>query len=100
MPGAQPPVIFLRSADQLAPDQHPALPAANLSAVSGELKTGALVSIARGRLRSGVLSGAAGLPPDGRIKQMKCMAQAHEWAESPAGPIYLLRPLPMVSRAR
>jgi hypothetical protein len=33
------------------PDQQAALPAANLSAVSDELKTGALVSIARGWLR-------------------------------------------------
>jgi hypothetical protein len=51
VPGVQPLMILLRSADHLIPDQQAALPAANLSAVSDELKTGALVSIARGRLR-------------------------------------------------
>ena len=49
--GVPPLVILLRSADHLPPDQQAALPAADLSAVSGELRTGALVSIARGRLR-------------------------------------------------
>ena len=49
--GVQPLVILLRSADHLPPDQQGALPTANLSAVSGELTTGALVSIARGWLR-------------------------------------------------
>ncbi|MDR0359441.1 MAG: DUF5615 family PIN-like protein [bacterium] len=51
-PGAKrPSVILLRSADRLTPDQQAALLAANLPAVSDELKTGALVSIGRGRLR-------------------------------------------------
>jgi len=45
VPGVQPPVILLRSADHLTPGQQSALPAANLSAVSDGLKTGALVSI-------------------------------------------------------
>jgi hypothetical protein len=49
--GEQPLVILLRPADHLTPDQQSALPAANLSAVSDELRTGALVSIARGWLR-------------------------------------------------
>jgi predicted nuclease of predicted toxin-antitoxin system len=47
----RPSVVLLRSADHLAPDQQAALLAANLPAVADELKTGALVSIARGRLR-------------------------------------------------
>jgi predicted nuclease of predicted toxin-antitoxin system len=51
-PGAvRPSVVLLRSADHLTPDQQAALLAANLPAVADELKTGALVSIARGRLR-------------------------------------------------
>jgi hypothetical protein len=49
VPGVQPPVIMLQSADHLTQDQQPGLPAANLPAVSDELKTGALVSIARGQ---------------------------------------------------
>ncbi|HEX6527289.1 MAG TPA: hypothetical protein VF070_45860 [Streptosporangiaceae bacterium] len=56
MPGVQPPVILLRSADHLAPDQQSALPAADLPAVSGELKTGALVSIDRARSAADTLT--------------------------------------------
>ena len=47
----RPSVVLLRSADHLTPDQQAALLAANLPAVADELKAGALVSIARGRLR-------------------------------------------------
>jgi predicted nuclease of predicted toxin-antitoxin system len=47
----RPSVVLLRSADHLTPDQQAALLVANLPAVADELKTGALVSIARGRLR-------------------------------------------------
>jgi predicted nuclease of predicted toxin-antitoxin system len=51
-PGAvRPSVVLLRSADHLTPDQQAGLLVANLPAVADELKTGALVSIARGRLR-------------------------------------------------
>lgn len=48
---ARPSVVLLRSADHLTPDQQAALLAANLPSVADELETGALVSIARGRLR-------------------------------------------------
>jgi predicted nuclease of predicted toxin-antitoxin system len=44
---ARPSVVLLRSADLLTPDQQ----AANLPPVADGLETGALVSIARGRLR-------------------------------------------------
>jgi predicted nuclease of predicted toxin-antitoxin system len=47
----RPSVVLLRSADRLTPDQQAAILAANLAAVADELKTGALVSIARGRVR-------------------------------------------------
>jgi predicted nuclease of predicted toxin-antitoxin system len=47
----RPSVVLLRSADRLTPDQQAALLAANLPAVADELKTGALVSIGRGRVR-------------------------------------------------
>lgn len=47
----RPSVVLLRSADRLTPDQQAALLAANLPVVADELKTGALVSIARGRVR-------------------------------------------------
>jgi predicted nuclease of predicted toxin-antitoxin system len=51
-PGAaRPSVVLLRSPDHLTPDQQAALLAANLPAVADGLKKGALVSIARGRLR-------------------------------------------------
>ena len=51
-PGAaRPSVVLLRSADHLTPDRQAALLAANLPAVAEELKAGAMVSIARGRLR-------------------------------------------------
>lgn len=46
-----PSVVLLRSADHLTPEQQAALLAANLPAVADELDAGALVSIARGRLR-------------------------------------------------
>jgi predicted nuclease of predicted toxin-antitoxin system len=48
---ARPSVVFLRSADHLTPDQQAAFLAANLPSVADGLETGALVSIARGRLR-------------------------------------------------
>ena len=48
---ARPSVVLLRSADHLTPNQQAALLAANLSSVTDGLETGALVSIARGRLR-------------------------------------------------
>jgi predicted nuclease of predicted toxin-antitoxin system len=47
----RPSVVLLRSADRLTPDQQAALLAANLPAVVDEIKTGALVTIARGRVR-------------------------------------------------
>ena len=47
----RPSVVLLRSADRLTPDQQAGILAANLAAVADELKTGALVSIARGRVR-------------------------------------------------
>jgi predicted nuclease of predicted toxin-antitoxin system len=47
----RPSVVLLRSADRLTPDQQAAILVANLAAVADELKTGALVSIARGRVR-------------------------------------------------
>lgn len=47
----RPSVVLLRSADRFAPDQQAAILAANLATVADELKTGALVSIARGRVR-------------------------------------------------
>jgi len=47
----RPSVVLLRSADRLTPDQQAAILAVNLAAVADELKTGALASIARGRIR-------------------------------------------------
>lgn len=47
----QPSVVLLRSADHLTPDQQAALLTANLPVVAAELAAGAVVSIARGRLR-------------------------------------------------
>lgn len=47
----RPSVVLLRSADRLTPDKQAALLAANLPVVADELKAGALVSIARGRVR-------------------------------------------------
>lgn len=47
----RPSVVLLRSADRLTPEQQAALLAANLPAVADELGTGALVTIARGRVR-------------------------------------------------
>jgi len=47
----RPSVVLLRSADRLTPDQQAAVLVANLAAVADELETGALVSIARGRVR-------------------------------------------------
>ena len=48
---SKPSVVLLRSADHLTPDQQAMMLAANLPAVADELETGAVVSIARGRLR-------------------------------------------------
>ena len=51
-PGAtRPSAILLRSADRLTPGQQAALLAANLPALADALAAGALVSIARGRMR-------------------------------------------------
>ncbi|MGH3500164.1 MAG: DUF5615 family PIN-like protein [Nocardioidaceae bacterium] len=47
----RPSVVLLRSADRLVPDQQAALLAANLPLVTDDLEVGAIVSIARGRLR-------------------------------------------------
>ncbi len=47
----RPSVILLRSADRLTPDQQAAVLAANLPVLADELKTGALATIARGRVR-------------------------------------------------
>jgi predicted nuclease of predicted toxin-antitoxin system len=47
----RPSAVLLRSADRLSPEQQAALLAANLPAVADELKTGAVVTIARGRVR-------------------------------------------------
>ena len=47
----RPSVVLLRSADRLTPYQQAALLADNLPAVAAELDSGAVVSIARGRLR-------------------------------------------------
>jgi predicted nuclease of predicted toxin-antitoxin system len=47
----RPSVVLLRSADRLTPYQQAALLADNLPAVAAELDGGAVVSIARGRLR-------------------------------------------------
>jgi predicted nuclease of predicted toxin-antitoxin system len=47
----RPSVVLLRSADRLTPDQQAAILAVNLATVADELKTGALASIARGRIR-------------------------------------------------
>jgi predicted nuclease of predicted toxin-antitoxin system len=47
----RPSVVLLRSADRLAPDQQAALLTANLPVVADEHDAGAVVSIARGRLR-------------------------------------------------
>ena len=48
---ARPSVVLRRSADHLTPDQQAVLLVANLPAVTAELDAGAVVSIARGRLR-------------------------------------------------
>jgi predicted nuclease of predicted toxin-antitoxin system len=47
----RPSVVLLRSADRLVPGQQAALLTANLPVVAAELDAGAVVSIARGRLR-------------------------------------------------
>ena len=47
----RPSVVLLRSADRLTPDGQAALLAANLPAVAGDLEAGAVVTIARGRMR-------------------------------------------------
>jgi predicted nuclease of predicted toxin-antitoxin system len=48
---AKPSVVLLRSADHLTPEQQAALVVANLPSVADDLGAGAVVSIARGRLR-------------------------------------------------
>jgi predicted nuclease of predicted toxin-antitoxin system len=47
----RPSVVLLRSADHLTPDQQAGLLVTNLPAVTADLDAGAVVSIARGRLR-------------------------------------------------
>lgn len=47
----RPSVVLLRSADHLTPEQQAILLAANLPSVAADLESGAVVSIARGRLR-------------------------------------------------
>ena len=47
----RPSVVLLRSADRLTSDDQAALLAANLPAVTGDLEAGAVVTIARGRMR-------------------------------------------------
>ena len=47
----RPSVVLLRSTDRLTPDQQAALLGANLPTAADALKTGALVSIGRGRVR-------------------------------------------------
>jgi predicted nuclease of predicted toxin-antitoxin system len=47
----RPSVVLLRSADRLTSDQQAALLTANLPAVADDLEAGAIVTIARGRMR-------------------------------------------------
>ena len=47
----RPSVVLLRSADRLTSDEQAALLAANLPAVGDDLEAGAIVTIARGRMR-------------------------------------------------
>jgi predicted nuclease of predicted toxin-antitoxin system len=47
----RPSVVLLRSADRLTPDDQAVLLATNLPAVADDLETGAIVTIARGRMR-------------------------------------------------
>jgi predicted nuclease of predicted toxin-antitoxin system len=47
----RPSVVLLRSADRLTPDEQAALLAANVPVVAGDLEAGAIVTIARGRMR-------------------------------------------------
>jgi predicted nuclease of predicted toxin-antitoxin system len=47
----RPSVVLLRSADRLKPDEQAALLAANLPTVAEDLEAGAVVTIARGRMR-------------------------------------------------
>ena len=54
---ARPSMVLLRSADHLTPDQQAGLLVTNLPAVTAELDAGAVVSIARGRLRVRPLPG-------------------------------------------
>jgi predicted nuclease of predicted toxin-antitoxin system len=48
---SSPSLVLLRSADRLSPDQQAELLLANLASIAAQLKTGAVVTIARGRLR-------------------------------------------------
>jgi predicted nuclease of predicted toxin-antitoxin system len=47
----RPSVVLLRSADRFTSDEQAALLAANLPTVAGDLEAGAVVTIARGRMR-------------------------------------------------
>jgi predicted nuclease of predicted toxin-antitoxin system len=47
----RPSVVLLRSADRFTSDEQAALLAANLPVVAGDLEAGAIVTIARGRMR-------------------------------------------------
>jgi predicted nuclease of predicted toxin-antitoxin system len=47
----RPSVVLLRSADRLTPDEQAVLLAANLPTVAADLEAGAIVTIARGRMR-------------------------------------------------
>lgn len=47
----RPSVVLLRSADRLTSDEQAALLAANLPAIADDLESGAVVTIARGRMR-------------------------------------------------
>ena len=47
----RPSVVLLRSADRLAPDEQATLLATNLAAVAVDLEAGAIVTIARRRMR-------------------------------------------------
>jgi predicted nuclease of predicted toxin-antitoxin system len=47
----RPSVVLLRSADRLTSDEQAALLAANLAAIADDLESGAVATIARGRMR-------------------------------------------------
>lgn len=58
-----PSLVLLRSADHLSPDQQAELLVANLASVTEELKSGAVVTIARGHLRVRTLPMTGGGAP-------------------------------------